>query len=466
MRLFHLFLVCCSVQACAAELTSISEVHQQTIQIANTATFQASLECPRSGPKVSPKPQQAGITTEIPDADEVDEALQEPLADRVATLNNPRTAWLSSLHPRRIAIWGDSHMAAGFFGEELAHRLLSPEEQASTRFAHAGIGHGGVRGLVRKSCLSPGWAREIAYAHTGAAAAPGPGMSSLVTQTVGSALALDLRDNQAQATRSKLQILYQAEADTEVAIRIDDQPEITLRLTAQLDPAALVIQAQYPISLLQVRLVSGGLRFQGLKFDAPLQPDAFQIDTFAYPGATIAGWFRSNLPYLASWFSDQHYDLAIIAFGTNEGNDPRFNPSSYRSLLTESLGNFKKVFPRAECVLIGPGDRGIRVAKNRTKDTKKRGITKRKKVASRAVAIDLLKYGRIHAQISSIQAEVATEFGCKAWSMQTAMGGIGSAYRWVHQKPPLMAPDLTHFTVKGYQSLADQFFTDFGGVTP
>jgi lysophospholipase L1-like esterase len=210
----------------------------------------------------------------------------------------------------------------------------------------------------------------------------------------------------------------------------------------------------------------------------------------------VAGWVRSDLAYLASWFTDQPYDLALIAFGTNEGNDPRFNEAAYRDTLNQALRNFRQVFPQTQCVLIGPGDRGMRVAKPKAaKGSKKQAAQnpsgqasasknskaasgKEKKAASKgtapprppntaaAPAAQLLKYSRIHTMIGQIQAEVAAQNGCLAWSMQDAMGGAGSAYQWARKNPPLMAPDLIHFTPAGYRELADRFMADFGLSKP
>jgi lysophospholipase L1-like esterase len=50
--------------------------------------------------------------------------------------------------------------------------------------------------------------------------------------------------------------------------------------------------------------------------------------------------------------------------------------------------------------------------------------------------------------------------------MQEARGGAGSAYSWARKNPPLMAPDLIHFTPAGYRELADRFMADFGLSKP
>jgi lysophospholipase L1-like esterase len=211
---------------------------------------------------------------------------------------------------------------------------------------------------------------------------------------------------------------------------------------------------------------------------------ALHLDLFAYPGATMAGWVRSDLGYLSSWFTDQAYDLALIAFGTNEGNDPRFNEDAYRDMLARALGNFRQVFPQTQCVLIGPGDRGIRVVKSRAtkrskaanaknQSSKKEQAKPSKPVpkapaqkAKAAATAQLLKYARIHERIGQIQADLAAQHGCQAWSMKSAMGGAGSAYTWARKSPALMAPDLIHFTSAGYRELANSFMADFGLTAP
>jgi lysophospholipase L1-like esterase len=46
--------------------------------------------------------------------------------------------------------------------------------------------------------------------------------------------------------------------------------------------------------------------------------------------------------------------------------------------------------------------------------------------------------------------------------MQSAMGGAGAAYQWMLANPPLMARDLTHFTLPGYQRLAQELADALG----
>ena len=74
----------------------------------------------------------------------------------------------------------------------------------------------------------------------------------------------------------------------------------------------------------------------------------------------------------------------------------------------------------------------------------------------------MLRFTRVHAEINRLQQQVAQEQGCRFWSAFQAMGGAGGAYRWQARQPALMARDLIHFTVPGYQQLARQFASDMG----
>lgn len=472
MRFFILVLCGWVPMAWAAEPAISVRLMSQTVQMPNTGRGDVAWVCPRKATAPAKAPTAAAEPTEIPGDEAVNEALQSP-ADS-ATANLPakpliQQPLLIRPHGLRIAIWGDSHMAAAFFSDQLTRQLVPTNTQVSSRFVHAGVGHGGVRGLVRKTCLSGEWGREMAYAHADAAAAPGPGMTSLVAKRSGATLALDLRDAQGQPRHNSLQMLYHGDGSgpTLLAIRVDNEIETEVSLDNRTGPHALVLQTSQALATLQIRVVSGQFRFQGIKLPEADISTPLHLDLFAYPGATVAGWARSDLAYLASWFNDQPYNLALIAFGTNEGNDPRFNETAYRDTLNKALGNFRQVFPQTQCVLIGPGDRGIRVAKSKTAKAKK-GSKNNKAAPPKpsAAKANLLRYSRIHAQIGQIQTELAAQHDCLAWRMQEAMGGAGSAYTWARKSPALMAPDLIHFTPAGYRELANRFMADFGLTPP
>ncbi|MDB5961019.1 MAG: hypothetical protein JWP59_2313 [Massilia sp.] len=364
--------------------------------------------------------------------------------------------------PLRIAIWGDSHLAANFFTEELSKQWEIPADASMHALIPANMGRAGVRLPLRQSCVSPQWKYELAYLGGENASAPGPGLVNMVSAEAGASLAWDVR-KPGQRGPETVRILYQqTAAPLLIGLQVDGGPEREITLAASPGPAILELAAEQPISQLAVRLIDGRLRFHGLALMAA-QASPYVMDVFGYPGSTVAGWKHADLAYLSSWFAQRDDQLVMLEFGTNEGNVKPFDAAGYRRILSESVQNLKTVFPRAACVLIAPGDRGVLVPRSANLRTKKaaRGGPKQAR-PGKAAAIDLYLYAKIHAEIGRIEAQVGGAAGCGVWSMQTAMGGPGSAYDWARQSPPLMAKDLIHFTVAGYQRLARMFARDMG----
>jgi lysophospholipase L1-like esterase len=307
--------------------------------------------------------------------------------------------------------------------------------------------------------------RESAHASATAAQQPGPGLVSLIGQGPGAELAWDLRDTGGEPRHRSVQLLYAATAGpVTVEVGVDGAPARTVVLPPGPPGAAVLELASTggPLSVLQLRVREGALRLQGLGVGLGMEstvgsgigeangtPSAtsapLQIDLFGYPGATAAGWANAAGLAHSAWFGARRYDVVVLAYGTNEANDPGFRVEEYRAQLRRAVDQLRARFPEARCLLIAPGDRGVRVP--------------RKRSGSRT---DLLRFARLHAQIAAVQQDVARAAGCAAWSAQAAMGGAGSAYRWARQQPAWMAPDLLHFTPAGYRELARRLAADLG----
>jgi hypothetical protein len=434
---------------------------------------------------------------EIPDDEDVQAALKAARAEPAPTnADQPSVGlWGQALpgEPYRVAVWGDSHLAAGLFTQELVKILQLEGDQVRSSLIPANMNRPGVRLPLRKSCISPQWRYEPAHANAAAAAAPGPGLVNLFTTQPGASLAWDLRNAAGVAESRQVRLLYQQTATPlQLAISVDAGPEVEVTLSAAQGPAVLELSGDAPLSVVRVRLLAGDMRLHGLALlGSPLA--ALQMDVFGYPGATAAGWKNVQADYMAAWFAQTRYNLVMMEFGTNEGNVKPFDAKNYELGLRASVKQMRAVFPDAACVLIAPGDRGVLirrseklrnspslpVRKNTSRAKAKNNVKKAsagKALAQQANAKprqesqgsppqDLLQYTHIHEEIGQIQKVVGQEHGCRVWSMLKAMGGQGGAYRWVRQNPPLMARDLIHFTVPGYQQLAQQFANDMGWET-
>jgi len=355
----------------------------------------------------------------------------------------------------RIGIWSDSHLAAGFFTQELQRLSQLSPDQVGVRFVPANLGRPGVRLPLRKTCVSPDWQYEPAHSQNAGAAYPGPGLVNMSSLQDGAWLALDLRNAAARAEHSRLRLLYQqTERPVVLAVRVDSGPEQLITLQGEEGPAVLELLSQEAMSTLALRVQQGPFRLQGLEW--PVAPQVrLQMDVFGYPGATVAGWRLVRPESLMPWWPQPPYDLVVLAFGTNEGNVQPFSAQAYRQMLQASVSQWRAVFPQAACLLIAPGDRGILVRRSQKVGKSSARNPERK-------APDLLRFTRVHQEIGRIQKQVASAHGCHLWSMFEAMGGAGSAYRWVRHIPPLMARDLIHFTVPGYQRLAQLMAKDLG----
>ena len=374
--------------------------------------------------------------------------------------------------PFRMAIWGDSHIAAGFFSAELIRLLGLDSGQVQSAFIPASMNRAGVRLFVRKTCVTSGWRYESAHAHVEGARSPGPALVNLHTTTPDESIAWDLRDSSGHAQRKRMTLLFQqAPNPITISLSVDEGIEHKILLNGPIGPGRLEIVGDAPLSVVKVRLLEGDLRVHGVKLEVP-SSTKLQFESFGYPGATVSAWKSANISYLKNWLSEVDLQLVILAYGTNEGNQKPVDPIEYRDLLEKAVINLRSTFPTAACLLIAPGDRGILIPRSRAERFKHKATKKGKTsyVAPKNVASppsrtkrtpsDLLLYSHIHQQIGDIQKELATKEGCQVWSMQEAMGGKTSAYDWARSKPALMAPDLIHFTINGYEELARKMARD------
>ena len=373
----------------------------------------------------------------------------------------------------RMALWGDSHMAAAFFSQELITLSGLRPEQIQSAVIPATMNRPGVRLPARKTCVSAGWSYDAAYRGKEAADAPGPAMVSLVAQEPGALLQWDVRGADGVAVNKKLRLMFhQSTQPIVIGLSVDQGDEYVLTLSAEQGPAVVELRSDKPLSTLALRLISGTLRVHGLGLDA-LPTTRLQFDVFAFPGATARSWQQTNLAYLAQWFPNNPYQVVALAFGTNEGNQKNFDASAYEDGLVQAVKNLKTVFPQAQCLLIGPGDRGVLVRKSSLRPSKKKSKAKKSKAALRRAPSAssapkrppdsvLLQYSRVHQHINDIQTRIGEQWGCSSWSMLQAMGGQASSYIWAAKTPALMAHDLIHFTPAGYKQMAQVFAKDFG----
>jgi hypothetical protein len=346
--------------------------------------------------------------------------------------------------PFRMAIWGDSHSAAAFLTEELIKSMGLDAESALPSFIPPSMGRPGVRLPIRKYCQSANW--EFNYAYTGVNPESfGPALLKLNASANDSYLWVDFRSKKSLINNlKKLDILFSKTngIGAKIGIQVDNRPEEIFEINSN-QATKLTIQGDSSFGVLKIRLIEGAISLNGFLPSYTSNPKVY-IDTMGIPSATVMGWQYTNKNYIDELNISPNYDLVILEYGTNEGSRIPFDSKKYSDMLRRSLASFRSVYPSASCVLMGPTDRGIWHKKTYIKKGKKR-------VLKAEPMPNFLMYSNIHQEITQIQNQVGKEFSCSSWSWQNAMGGPGSAYNWIKQNPPLMARDLIHLTVQGYQ---------------
>lgn len=353
--------------------------------------------------------------------------------------------------PFSIGFWGDSHAAAGYFSEELMRALGLTRDMVQPTFIPPTMDRSGVHLPIHKYCQSTGWSFEYAYTSGQANADYTKGLVNLKSNVPNSYLWVDFRLKPPAPGLRALDMLYVPPARGErtlVGISADDGAERIVGLDPE-GNGVIHIRTERPVSIIKLRLIVGTLVLQGF-VPRYVEKPALYLDTLGIPGATVRGWKASNSEYLRTRGNDISYDLVILEYGTNEGNDPNLDLGRYTADLRASLKNLRQVYPDSMCVLIGPTDRGVLVRRSSGQEHQ----------YSIQPAKNFFHYSQIHQRIGELQAAIGREYSCAFWSWQDAMGGPGGAYWWLRHSPALMAKDLIHLSAPGYQLSARRFAVD------
>lgn len=361
-----------------------------------------------------------------------------------------------------IGIWGDSHLAAAFFTDELVNLLGLQNSDVKPGFLPPTMGRGGVRLPIRKYCKSPGWRLTNAYASREEMLKFGPALTALENTRDDVLLWIDFRYPETNPALEQVTIHFKEPGDQSVVLEVgvDDGPPHQVVL--EKGETALQLKGSQPFSQLRLQVIRGEISIEGFS-PIYVSPARLRLDVFGIPGATAHGWNVADPEYLRKKLNNFDYDLIIFEYGTNEGADRNFDADKYLASLTDSLHNIRVAFPDSQCILIGPTDRGVFV-KTRAHATGKNKLVRKSSRNDTRRALtskyELLRYANIHARIAEVQMKLARTNGCEFWDWQKAMGGLGSAYKWFYKTPPFMAKDLIHLTRAGYKESARKFVDD------
>ena len=170
-------------------------------------------------------------------------------------------------------------------------------------------------------------------------------------------------------------------------------------------------------------------------------------------GAQLLHFGRTDDAVIAGELHAYAPDLIVLAFGTNEGFSPKFDPRGYEAMLRGQIDRLRILAPGVPILLLGAPDA---LTRNAALKDNADGVLLGCPDAGAAPLFAPPALGRVRA----IQRDVASDLGIAFWDWQAAMGGPCAARAWTDAEPPLMRPDHVHFLRAGGQILAARLQAD------
>ena len=153
-------------------------------------------------------------------------------------------------------------------------------------------------------------------------------------------------------------------------------------------------------------------------------------------GAQLQHFARTDDATLAEELRTYAPDLLVLAFGTNEGFVPRFDPAAYEATLRTQVARLQALAPGVPLLVLGPPD-----ALSRNPALRGNADGPATSCGSGLFAPPALE------KVRQIQRRVAGELHLAWWDWQARMGGPCAAASWA--AAGLMRPDHVHFRTPG-----------------
>lgn len=180
---------------------------------------------------------------------------------------------------------------------------------------------------------------------------------------------------------------------------------------------------------LELRVVGDGpVRFFGVAVER--EEPGVLVDTLGINGARARYHLLWEDALYREHLARRRPDLVVLAYGTNESGDDS-SIERYERELRRVVTRVRETVPQASCLLVGPSDRPVRRPNGEHEDRP-----------------------RTH-QLIEVQHRVAVESGCGFFDLVAFSGGPLSMVEWDAMDPGYAAPDLVHYTRRGYERLGE-----------
>lgn len=171
-------------------------------------------------------------------------------------------------------------------------------------------------------------------------------------------------------------------------------------------------------------------------------------------GSQLAHFARTGDAVVAEELKAYRPDLIVLAFGTNEGFAPHFDPVAFEAVLRSQITRLRLLSGNVPMLLLGAPDSLSRQPALRANAPG--ALTG----CEGAGGQSMLFAPPALAAVREIQRRVAGDMGLAWWGWQSRMGGPCAARNWVQRDAPLMRSDYVHFNSAGGLEIARRLQAD------
>jgi lysophospholipase L1-like esterase len=335
-----------------------------------------------------------------------------PFFERLYRLKNDSGPAVHVLH------YGDSHSASDDWPSVLRQAFQTQFGDGGPGFVLPGRPFPGYRRYDAAGTNSRGWISE------GTMKRRGDGMHglsgiSLNTKRAGETITLSATGEQAEL------YLLQQPGGGNLDIWLDDAYQGTVATDGELKP----IFTSLPGASGPRRYMFRTSTAEPVRLFGSVIQNARGVtwETLGINGAVasiVADWDEN---ILRAHLAARDPAMIVLAYGTNEATNRRWDPNAYESALRSVVMRLRSHAPAATILLVGPPDFRVRSPFALT-------------------------------QIVEIQRRVAYDLNCAFWSWRDRMGGPGAIRNWVFAG--FAQGDMIHMNRTGYQLVGRTMFQD------
>lgn len=300
--------------------------------------------------------------------------------------------------------------------------------------------------------MSPGWRIAASFGKGSQFATIPLGLSSysLTSLLPGATIGL-AADSPAMAFDRFVLCAMAGPNNATVTVRLDGSEQLVTLDAPVPTPRCTTIRSATP--QLSVTVVAGDRPATITSWATFRDQGGVALSNLGVVGAQLRHFGRTDDALIAEELRAYTPDLIVLAFGTNEGFSPQFDPRDYEAGLRRQIDRLRMLAPGVPLLMLGAPDA---LTRDQALKNNADGALLSCPDALTPPLISPPALGRVR----EIQRDVARDLGIAFWDWQAAMGGPCAAQAWTTAVPPMMRPDHVHFRWPGGQALAARLQAD------